>query len=160
VLLVAPDIIITFAENQNIMSQVKENDTVVVHYTGKLTNGEVFDSSEGREPLEFQMGSGQLIPGFERAVMGMKVEESKTFDIPSAEAYGDLREDLYYEVPRENFPEHINPEPGMRLSMGTGDGREIPVTITNVGQEVVNLDANHPLAGKDLTFEVRVVEIK
>jgi peptidylprolyl isomerase len=142
------------------MSQVKEKDTVVVHYTGKLGNGEVFDSSEGREPLEFTMGAGQLIPGFEKAVKGMAVEESKTFDIPCEEAYGKVREDLHYEVPRNNFPEHINPEPGMRLSMGTSDGQEIPVTVTNVGEQSVNLDANHPLAGKDLTFEVKVVEIK
>lgn len=142
------------------MSEIKEKDTVVVHYTGKLTSGEVFDSSEGREPLEFTLGSGQLIPGFENAVKGMKKEESKTFNIPSAEAYGDVRDDLRYEVPKENFPEDINPEPGMRLSMGTGDGREIPVTVTNVGPEIINLDANHPLAGKDLVFEVKVVEIK
>lgn len=142
------------------MSEVKEKDTVVVHYTGKLKSGEVFDSSEGKSPLEFTMGSGQLIPGFEKAVMGMKKEESKTFDIPMAEAYGEVRDDLRYEVPKENFPEHINPEPGMRLSMGTGDGREIPVTVTDVSAETVNLDANHPLAGKDLVFEVKIMEIK
>lgn len=142
------------------MSQVKEKDTVLVHYTGKLSNGEVFDSSEGREPLEFTVGEGQLIPGFEKAVMGMAKEESKSFDVSSDEAYGAVREDLHYEVPKNNFPENIDPEPGMRLSMGTGDGREIPVTVTNVGEESVNLDANHPLAGKDLTFEIKVVEIK
>lgn len=142
------------------MSQVKEKDTVVVHYTGKLSTGEVFDSSEGRTPLEFTMGEGQLIPGFEKAVMGMEVEESKTFDIPSAEAYGAVREDLYYEVPKSNFPEDIKPEAGMQLNMGTSDGRQVPVTVTNVGEESVNLDANHPLAGKDLTFEIKLVEIK
>lgn len=142
------------------MSEVKEKDTVVVHYTGKLKSGEVFDSSEGKSPLEFTMGAGQLIPGFEKAVMGMKKEESKTFDIPKAEAYGEVRDDLRYEVPKANFPEHINPEPGMRLSMGTGDGREIPVTVTEVGAETVNLDANHPLAGQDLVFEVKVMDIK
>ncbi len=142
------------------MSQVKENDTVVVHYTGKLANGEVFDSSEGKSPLEFKIGSGQLIPGFEKAVLGMKADESKTFNIPKDEAYGDVRDDLRYEVPVENFPEDIEPTPGMRLNMGTGDGREIPVTVTEVQDKVVNLDANHPLAGKDLIFEVKVVEIK
>lgn len=142
------------------MSQVKENDTVVVHYTGKLASGEVFDSSEGKAPLEFTMGAGQLIPGFEKAVLGMKEEESKTFNIPKDEAYGDVRDDLRYQVPIENFPEDIEPTPGMRLSMGTGDGREIPVTVTEVENKTVNLDANHPLAGQDLTFEVTVVEIK
>src|SRR5690606_32448006 len=142
------------------MSQVKENDTVVVHYTGKLANGEVFDSSEGKSPLEFKIGSGQLIPGFEKAVVGMKEAESKTFNIPKDEAYGDVRDDLRYEVTVENFPEDIEPTPGMRLSMGTGDGREIPVTVTKVQDKVVNLDANHPLAGKDLIFEIKVVEIK
>ncbi len=142
------------------MSQVKEQDTVVVHYTGKLSDGEVFDSSEGREPLEFTMGQGQLIPGFESAVMGMAVAESKTFEIPSAEAYGEVREDLRFEVPRNEIPAEIQPETGMRLNMSTQDGRQMPVTVTGVNEQVVNLDANHPLAGKDLTFEVRVVEIK
>lgn len=142
------------------MSQVKEKDTVVVHYTGKLSTGEVFDSSKDRTPMEFTVGEGQLIPGFEKAVVGMAVEESKTFDIPSDEAYGAVREDLYYEVPKSNFPEDITPEAGMQLNMGTGDGRQVPVTVTNVGEESVNLDANHPLAGKDLTFEIQVVEIK
>ncbi|TVR37674.1 MAG: peptidylprolyl isomerase, partial [Cryomorphaceae bacterium] len=132
------------------MSQVKEQDTVVVHYTGKLNDGEVFDSSEGREPLEFTMGQGQLIPGFESAVMGMAVAETKTFEIPSDEAYGEVREDLRFEVPRNEIPAEIKPEPGMRLNMSTQDGRQMPVTVTNVNEQVVNLDANHPLAGKDL----------
>lgn len=142
------------------MVQVKENDKVVVHYTGKLSSGEVFDSSEGKDPLEFTMGAGQLIPGFEKAVLGMQKEESKTFNIPKEEAYGDVRDDLRYQVPIENFPEDIEPTPGMRLNMGTGDGQEIPVTVTEVVDKTVNLDANHPLAGQDLIFDVTIVEIK
>lgn len=142
------------------MSVIKENDTVVLHYTGKLSDGQIFDSSQDREPLEFTLGKGMLIPGFENAVMGMKVDEEKTFDIPSNEAYGEHREDLIQDVPKDKLPEEIKPEVGMQLTSRLPDGREIPVTIAEVSDSAIKVDANHPLAGKDLQFEVKIVEIK
>ena len=142
------------------MSKVKENDTVKVHYTGTLANGEVFDSSREREPLEFTMGQGMIIPGFEKALMDMAVSDVKTVNIPSAEAYGERREDLVQEVPRNQLPEEIKPEVGMPLMSQTPDGQQIRLTITEVAEETIVVDANHPLAGKDLTFELELVEIK
>lgn len=143
------------------MSKVKEGDTVKVHYTGKLKDGSVFDSSEDREPLEFTLGQGQLIPGFEKAVIGMEVGESTTVDIPSEEAYGERRDDLELEVSKSDLPDNIEPEEGMQLQMQQQeDGRAIPVQITAVEDEYVTLDANHPLAGKDLTFNIELVELQ
>lgn len=142
------------------MSQVKQNDTVRVHYTGTLENGEVFDSSREREPLEFTIGQGQLIPGFENGVMDMKVSETKTVQIPAAEAYGEHRADLVQEVPKDQLPPEIKPEVGLGLVSRTPDGREMPLTVTEVRDTSIMVDANHPLAGKDLTFEIELVEIK
>lgn len=148
-------------EKNNILSKVKEGDTVKVHYTGKLGDGSVFDTSRERnEPLEFTLGQGQLIPGFEKAVEGMNVGDSTTVDIPSGEAYGERRDDLELEVSRNELPDNIEPEVGMQLQMQQQqNGKAIPVQITEVSDEKVTLDANHPLAGKDLTFDIELVEI-
>lgn len=142
------------------MSKVKEGDTVKVHYTGKLEDGTVFDSSRDRDPLEVTIGEGKLIPGFENAVKGMSVGENTTVDITSDDAYGERRDDLELEVSKSDLPENIEPEVGMQLQMQRQeDGQAIPVQITKVTEEFVTLDANHPLAGKDLTFDIELVDI-
>lgn len=141
------------------MRQVKENDTVKVHYTGKLSSGDVFDSSLEREPLEFTLGKGMLIPGFEAGIMDMKVSEKKTIEIPFTEGYGDVVAELIQEVPRTQLPPEITPEVGMGLMSSTPDGQEIPLVIIDVTEDNITVDGNHPLAGKDLTFEIEVVEI-
>lgn len=141
------------------MSQVKEKDTVKVHYTGKLANGEVFDSSVDRDPMEFQVGSGQLIPGFENGVIDMKVNEKKTLVIPSDEAYGEPRKELVQEVPKDRLPEEIKPEVGMGLVSKTPEGQEIQLVVKEVKDEAIVVDGNHPLAGQELTFEIEVVGI-
>lgn len=140
------------------MSKVKEGDTVKVHYTGTLKNGEVFDSSKDKEPLEFTLGEGQLIPGFEKAVVGMAVGDSASIDISSDEAYGEEREDLIINVPKDQLPDDVTPQVGMQLQVNQGNGQPIPVRIKEVGETELTLDANHPLAGKDLSFEIELVE--
>ena len=142
------------------MSQVKENDTVRVHYTGKLSNGQVFDSSEGREPLEATLGQGMLIPGFEKAIIDMKVNDKKTVTIPMEEAYGDVREELFHKVDNSQLPEDIKPEVGMGLASRGADGSEHQFRIAEVNEDHIIVDGNHPLAGQDLTFELELVEIK
>lgn len=142
------------------MSQVKQNDTVRVHYTGKLADGQIFDSSLEREPIEFTMGQGQLIPGFENGLLDMKVNEKKTINIPSEEAYGEPRQELIQEVDKSQLPEEIKPEPGMGLVSKSPDGREMNLVVTEVKEESIVVDGNHPLAGKDLVFDLEVVEIK
>ncbi|TVS02691.1 MAG: peptidylprolyl isomerase [Rhodobacteraceae bacterium] len=141
------------------MTQATAGTIVQFHYTGTLEDGTVFDSSQGREPLEFEMGSGMIIPGLDRAIEGMSAGEEKTVTIPCAEAYGDYRPEGRQDVPREQFPDNIPLEAGTQLQMQTQDGRAIPVVIAEVGPELVTLDANHPLAGKDLTFAVEVVSV-
>ncbi|MBN2731699.1 MAG: peptidylprolyl isomerase [Balneolaceae bacterium] len=142
------------------MSTVKDGDTVKVHYTGKLNDGSVFDSSQDREPLEFTLGEGQLIPGFEDAVTGMEQGGSTTVTIPSDEAYGERRDDLELEVAKNELPDNIEPEVGMQLQMQQQEsGQAVPVQITKVEDDKVTLDANHPLAGKDLTFDIELVDI-
>ncbi|MEX0844054.1 MAG: peptidylprolyl isomerase [Balneolaceae bacterium] len=141
------------------MSKVKNGDTVKVHYTGKLEDGSVFDSSESRDPLEITLGEGKLIPGFEKAVVGLEVGDKTTANIESAEAYGDRREDLEVTVERAQLPEEIEPEVGMQLQLNQPDGQPVPVQITKVEEENIIIDANHPLAGKDLTFDIELVEI-
>ena len=138
---------------------VKTGDTVKVHYTGKLVDGTVFDTSVGSEPLEFTLGQGKVIAGFEQALVGMKVGESKTFTIPADQAYGQRRDDMVLEVGRDELPASINPEVGMQLQMNQGDGGITIVTITEVTETAVKIDANHPLAGQDLTFDIELVEI-
>jgi len=141
------------------MVQAKEGDTVKVHYTGKLEDGTVFDTSEERTPLEFTIGSGQIIRGFEQAVVGMEPGEAKTATIPPEEAYGPHREDMTLTVDRGQFPEEIKPEPGQQLQVQQPDGRAAIVTVSDVSESTVTLDANHPLAGQPLTFEIRLVDI-
>lgn len=145
---------------QTNMQQVKSGDTVRVHYHGKLTDGTTFDSSEGREPLEFEVGSGNVIAGFDSGVTGMQVGEKKTVNIPVDEAYGQIQDDMLMEFPIDRFPEDMKPEVGMQLNMSNGGGQNFPVVIREVRESSVILDANHPLAGEDLTFDLELVEIK
>ncbi|WP_338731057.1 FKBP-type peptidyl-prolyl cis-trans isomerase [Mangrovimonas cancribranchiae] len=142
------------------MSQVKENDTVKVHYTGKLSNGQVFDSSLEREPLEATLGQGMLIPGFEKAIVDMKVNEKKTVNIPKEEAYGEVNKELFHEVKKEQLPDDIEPQVGMGLTSRAEDGREYQFRIAEVNEDNIIVDGNHPLAGQDLTFELELIEIK
>ncbi len=141
------------------MQQAKSGDTVKVHYSGRLEDGTTFDSSSGREPLEFKVGNGDVIKGFDEGVTGMTVGEKKTVHIPADEAYGQKDDDRIVEFPRANFPPDMKPEVGMQLNMSTQSGQVIPVTITEVREENVLLDANHPLAGKDLIFDIELVDI-
>ena len=141
------------------MTQVKENNTVKVHYTGKLADGQVFDTSEGKEPLAFTLGQGSLIPGFEKGLIAMKLNEKKTINIAKDDAYGDPREDLIIEVPKSELPQEMTPEVGMGLVSRTPEGQEMNLLVVEVREESVVLDGNHPLAGKDLIFDLEVVEI-
>lgn len=141
------------------MAQAKTNDTVKVHYTGRLSDGTVFDSSVEREPLEFTLGEGQVIPGFEEAVLGMTPGESKTITIVADEAYGPYRDDLILAVGRDQFPPDIIPEVGQQLQVRQTNGSVMLVTVAEVGEAAVKLDANHPLAGKDLIFDIQLVGI-
>ncbi len=141
------------------MSEAKKGDSVKIHYTGTLDDGSVFDSSAGHEPLEFTLGSGQVIVGFEEAVLGMRAGESKKVTIPSDKAYGPYNEAMVIQAPRAQVPPDINPEVGQQLQMAGPDGQAVIVRVTEVTDEVVVLDANPPLAGKDLTFEIELVEI-
>ena len=141
------------------MSKAKANDTVKVHYTGKLTNGQVFDSSLERDPLQFTVGGGQMIKGFDEAVNGMEVAEKKTVTIPCAEAYGEKNDQLIQEVPRTELPEDMKPEPGQTLVATNQDGQQTHVIVKDVAEEKITIDANHPLAGQDLIFEIELVEI-
>ena len=141
------------------MSTIKNGDTVKVHYTGTLDNGEVFDSSLQRDPLQFTLGQGQLIPGFEKAVIGLGVGDVTTANIPSAEAYGEHNPQMEVTVEKAQLPEGMTPEVGMQLQLNQPDGQPIPCVITKIEGEMVTIDANHPLAGKDLTFNIEIVEI-
>lgn len=142
------------------MSQVKENDTVKVHYTGKLTNGQVFDSSLEREPLEITVGEGKLIPGFEKALLNMQVNEKKTVEIAKEEAYGDILQDLFHQVTKDQLPQDIQPEVGMGLASKAPDGSEHQFRVVEVKDDYIVVDGNHPLAGQDLVFDLELVEIK
>ena len=141
------------------MQQVKSGDTVKVHYHGRLADGTTFDSSSGREPLEFKVGNGDVIKGFDDGVTGMIVGDKKTVKIASEDAYGPKDEGRVVEFPKANFPADMKPEAGMQLNMTNGSGQVIPVVILEVGEESVTLDANHPLAGKDLVFDIELVDI-
>jgi FKBP-type peptidyl-prolyl cis-trans isomerase SlpA len=138
------------------MSQVKENNTVKVHYVGKLSDGQVFDTSEGKEPLEFTLGQGKLIAGFEKGLIDMKINEKKTITISKEEAYGESREDLIQEVDKSQLPEDITPEVGMGLVSKSADGNEMNLLIVEVKEATIVIDGNHPLAGKELTFDLEV----
>lgn len=141
------------------MSTVKKGDKVKVHYTGKLDDGTVFDTSEKREPLEFEMGQGRVIPGFENAIMGMTVGDKKTVNIPADQAYGEYREEFKQDFPRDQFPPDLELEVGQRFQVDQKDGGKILVSIAAVTDTTVTLDANNPLAGKDLTFDIELVGI-
>ena len=145
--------------DQNEMAQAKMGDTIKVHYTGTLDDGTVFDSSVGRRPLEFTIGLGQMIPGFDKGVVGLNLSESKTITIPADQAYGPYRADLVQVVARDQFPQDSELELGQMLQASQPDGQIIRFTITNVTDSDVTLDANHRLAGKNLTFEIQLVEI-
>jgi len=144
------------------MQQAKQGDTVRVHYTGRLTSGEVFDSSEGTDdgkPLEFTIGSQQVIPGFEAGVIGLAPGESRTITIPVEQAYGPHNPEQVIEVPRDQVPPHIDLTVGNHLQMSQEDGQSFTVLITDLTDTMVTLDANHPLAGRELVFDLKLVEI-
>lgn len=142
------------------MTTAKSGDTVRVHYTGRLDDGTVFDSSREREPLEFTVGSGEVISGFEDAVEGMAVGEARETRIEVDDAYGERRQDLVLDLARDQVPDDLEIQPGMRLELRQPDGQAVPVTVAEVGDETVTLDANHPLAGQPLTFELELVGIE
>jgi len=141
------------------MAQAKKGDTVKVHYTGKLDDGTVFDSSLEREPLQFTIGEGQLIPDFEEGVVGLSPDESKTINIPADKAYGPHHEEMIMEVNRDQFPKDLEPRVDQRLQVSQPDGQSFVVLVTGVSETSVTLDGNHPLAGKDLAFDIQLVEI-
>jgi peptidylprolyl isomerase len=141
------------------MEPVKEGDVVRVLYTGKLTNGEQFDSSTGREPLEFTVGAGQMIKGFDDAMPGMTVGEKKTINIQPEDAYGQKDERAIIEFPKANVPDDMKLEAGMQLQLRNEQGQPFPVTVSEIKDDVIILDANHMLAGKELVFDIELVEI-
>lgn len=140
--------------------KAKLGDQVSVHYKGKLKDGTEFDSSKEDDPIEFKIGEGQLIPGFEQAIVGMEPGETKTEEVPYEGAYGEKREDLVMELDKGKVPDHIDPQEGDRLEIKQDEGENIPVTVTKVTEEALTIDANHPLAGQDLVFDLELVEIK
>ena len=141
------------------MKQVKEGDVVKVHYTGKLSNGEQFDSSVGREPLEFTVGAGQMIKGFDAAMPGMNLGDKKTISIAPEDGYGPRSEEAIIEFPKENVPPDMKLEPGMGLTLSNQAGQPVPVIVVEVKDDVIVLDANHFLAGQELVFDIELVEI-
>lgn len=141
------------------MSQAKQGDTVKIHYTGTLDDGTQFDSSSGRDPLEFTIGSGQVIPGFDQAVQGMAVGDSKSVNITPEDAYGPRHEQMVQQVPKSALPENLEPVPGMALQARSDDGNVINLTVTHVGDDDITVDGNHPLAGRNLNFDIELVEI-
>mgnify|MGYP001817925305 CR=1 FL=1 len=141
------------------MSKVRENDVVKVHYTGKLESGQIFDSSLEREPLQVELGKGQLIPGFENGLIDMVVNEKKTIKVEKHNAYGEVNEALFHKVSKSELPEDIKPEVGMGLVGSNADGSENQFRIAKVESESIIIDANHPLAGQDLEFDLELIEI-
>ncbi len=141
------------------MEKVKAGDTIRVHYTGTLENGEVFDSSRNREPLEFTVGGGMVIPGFDKAVLGLTVGESISVKLPPEDAYGESRKELIMPMQRSQVPADIVPEVGMQVMLQTQNGQQVPATITEVNENTIILDANAPLAGKTLNFDIELMEI-
>ncbi len=141
------------------MTAIKQGDTVRIHYTGTLLDGKVFDSSEGRDALEFAVGSGQIIPGLDAALPGMEIGEKKRVEIDCVDAYGPINPGMQQQIPREGIPDDIPLEPGTQLQMQTPEGQTLPVTVVEADEATVTLDANHPLAGKDLIFDIEIVSI-
>lgn len=144
---------------EHAVQKAEKGNTVKVHYTGTLNDGSVFDSSKERDPLEFQIGSGALIPGFENGVIGMAIEEVKEVNIPAAEAYGERNEELLFGVPISEVPEGLNPQVGQSLQIQNAEGQLHVVVVQEITDSEIKLDANHPLAGKDLKFEIELLEI-
>ena len=142
------------------MTKASQGSTVLLHYTGTLEDGTEFDSSRGGDPLQFTVGGGEVIPGFEEAVVGMDPGETKTFTIPADEAYGPRRDDLVMQVARDQFPPEIDFAVGQQYPVEVNEGQVVLVTVAALDSETVTLDANHPLAGKDLTFAVEVVTVE
>jgi len=143
--------------------QIEKGDKVTADYEGKLDNGEIFDSSshgDHSHPLEFEVGSGKVMKGFDDAVMGMKEGEEKDFSLDPKEAYGERKEELQREIPRDQLPKEHEPKEGMMLMMGSPDGQQFPVRIAKVSDDIVTLDLNHPLAGKRLTFKITITKIE
>lgn len=141
------------------MTQAKSGDTVAIHYTGTLEDGSEFDSSVNRDPLQFTLGSGQVISGFDKAVEGMAVGDSKSVKIPVEDAYGPRREEMVHEVPRTALPSDLNPEEGMRLQAKDQGGQVMNLTVTAISDDSITVDGNHPLAGKALNFDIELVDI-
>ncbi len=141
------------------MKKVTKGDKVKVNYTGALEDGTVFDTSEGKQPLEFEAGSRQLIKGFDEGIMGMEKNEEKEINITPSEAYGDIKPELLKKIPRSQLPKESEPKTGMTLLMKTPDGKQFPAKITEVGDSEITIDLNHPLAGKTLNFKVKILEI-
>jgi peptidylprolyl isomerase len=141
------------------MKQVKEGDVVKVHYTGKLANGEQFDSSDGREPLEFTVGGGQMIKGFDAALPGMNVGDKKTITIAAEDGYGERSEEAVIEFSKENIPADMKLEKGMNLTLTNDQGQPVHVVVKDILDKIVLLDANHFLAGENLIFDIELVEI-
>jgi peptidylprolyl isomerase len=141
------------------MTKAASGDTVRVHYTGKLGSGEVFDSSEGRDPLQFEVGAGNVIAGFDSAIIGMSPGDKKDVDIPVDDAYGSKSEEMVLEIGREQLPDGMDPQVGQWLQVGGDDGRVGHVRVAAVGADSITIDGNHPLAGEDLHFEIELVEI-
>ena len=142
------------------MSKAKDGDTVKVHYTGKLEDGTIFDSSKEGEPLEITIGAENVIPGFEKGVLGMERGDSKTITVPPEEAYGPVQEGLIAKVKKENFPENTTPVIGEQLQLRQQDGNTVNVIITEIEEDTVTLNANHPLSGKTLIFDIELVDIQ
>jgi peptidylprolyl isomerase len=138
---------------------IQSGDTVSVHYTGRIENGEIFDSSQGRRPLSFTVGAGQLIRGFDEAVVGMLAGDTKTVTIPPEMGYGPRREELVVDIPRDTVPEGMELEKGMRLELVDPQGNKIPAEVFEILDEVVKMDLNHFLAGKTLVFEIEILEV-
>lgn len=143
----------------NAVAKAKEGDTVQVHYTGKLKDGTVFDTSQDREPLRFTIGEQRVIPGFEQAVVGMEPGDTKTEELSPEDAYGQHRKDMVMELDRDQLPDNLEPKVGQQLQLRMQNGQEVPVVITELSDESVTIDANHPLAGKDLVFEIELIDI-
>jgi len=141
------------------VEQVKHGDTVKIHYTGKLEDGTIFDTSAKRDPLQFIIGAGQVVSGFEQAIVGMNPSESKTVKVPTDKAYGPHREEMVLVVDRNKIPKNLKLELGQELQIPQEDGQKTIVAVTNISESSVTLDANHPLAGKDLTFDIQLIEI-
>lgn len=138
---------------------IKKGDKIKVEYTGTLEDGTVFDTSEGREPLEFEVGSGQVITGFDNAVIGMEKGEEKEIKLKPEQAYKDINPELITKIPRTQLPQNQEPKPGMVILLKTPDGKQLPVRITEVSDNDVTIDLNHPLAGKTINFKIKIVDI-